>query len=389
MNRGLSLLVLLACAGTVWAQEGSRNIEVVSHVAIEGGTDALAVEQDRPYIWLAPQRGGLVGLDLTLESAPVTAFETTGDAVRDLATFKIGESYYLALAMATPAVRILDITIPAEAHAAASIERDTGVNALFAYKHSSGRALLITANGGPVEVIDLEQALTGNDAPLHTLDTPAALPVAITGFDHAFAGYEPVRQQDRLYLAGAGGYYIFDITDPADAGPPLITVRSAAVQRGRMIVPMPDGAHALTLAEYRTAPVRIFALTDERVRTAAGAWMAHWQDEYAALQIRWPFAFIAAYEAGLHVVNIFDPGNPYTDAWYRTVPDADDAPLTRARRGISRVAVRNADGLIVASDLDTGFWAFRVEAFAGWHGHQWGLPNMSSAQDWEYGPDRQ
>ena len=51
------------------------------------------------------------------------------------------------------------------------------------------------------------------------------------------------------------------------------------------------------------------------------------------------------------------------------------------------VDVRNADGLIVSSDLSTGFWAFYMEGFNGWNGNQWGVPNNSSAQDWDKGPD--
>ncbi|MBI4419334.1 MAG: hypothetical protein HY560_00780 [Gemmatimonadetes bacterium] len=51
------------------------------------------------------------------------------------------------------------------------------------------------------------------------------------------------------------------------------------------------------------------------------------------------------------------------------------------------VQVRNADGLIVISDIQTGFWAFKMEGFDGWNGHQWGLPNISSAQDWDNGPE--
>ncbi len=384
-----SLLILLAFASSAWAQEGSRNIQVVAHVAIEGGTNALALEQDRPYAWLAQQRGGLIGLDLTNESSPATAFEMTEGMVRDIAAFKVGNKHYLALAMDAPAFRILETTIPAEARVVASVERDTGFSALFAYRHSSGRALLLATSGGPLEVIDLEQVLAGDGGTQLTLDTPADLLVATTGFDFAFAGYEPTTQQDRLYLAGAGGYYVYDFTDLSAVGQPLTHITSAAVQRGRMIVPVSDGEHALTLAEYRTAPLRIFELSSPRVRTAVGAWMADWQNEYAALQVRWPFAFVAAFEAGVHVINIFDPGNPYTDAYYRTAPAASGAPLARARHGVSRVDVRNADGLIVASDLDSGFWALRLEAFGGWHGHLWGLPNMSSAQDWDYGPDRQ
>jgi hypothetical protein len=51
------------------------------------------------------------------------------------------------------------------------------------------------------------------------------------------------------------------------------------------------------------------------------------------------------------------------------------------------IDVRNADGLIVVSDFDSGFWAFKMDGFDGWNGHQWGMPNISSAQDWDNGPD--
>ena len=51
------------------------------------------------------------------------------------------------------------------------------------------------------------------------------------------------------------------------------------------------------------------------------------------------------------------------------------------------IDVRNADGLIVVSDFRTGFWAFRMDGFNGWNGHQWGMPNISSAQDWDNGPE--
>jgi hypothetical protein len=49
--------------------------------------------------------------------------------------------------------------------------------------------------------------------------------------------------------------------------------------------------------------------------------------------------------------------------------------------------VRNADGLIVISDFHTGFWTFKMDGFDGWNGHQWGVPNNSTAIDWDNGPD--
>jgi len=43
--------------------------------------------------------------------------------------------------------------------------------------------------------------------------------------------------------------------------------------------------------------------------------------------------------------------------------------------------------MIAISDLTTGVWIFKMEGFDGWNGHQWGLPNNSTAIDWDNGPD--
>ena len=59
---------------------------------------------------------------------------------------------------------------------------------------------------------------------------------------------------------------------------------------------------------------------------------------------------------------------------------------TEAQGGYG-VDIRNADGLIVMSDMHSGFWAFKMEGFDGWNGHDWGMPNISSAQDWDNGPE--
>ena len=47
------------------------------------------------------------------------------------------------------------------------------------------------------------------------------------------------------------------------------------------------------------------------------------------------------------------------------------------------VDVRNADGLIVISDMSTGFWTFRMDGFNGWNGEDWGQPDISSVQKWD------
>ena len=65
---------------------------------------------------------------------------------------------------------------------------------------------------------------------------------------------------------------------------------------------------------------------------------------------------------------------------------AGTAPLLRQRQGIVAVNIRNHDGLIVATDLTHGLWILRLEAFGGWHGQNWGVPNVSDVQDWVNGP---
>jgi len=56
-------------------------------------------------------------------------------------------------------------------------------------------------------------------------------------------------------------------------------------------------------------------------------------------------------------------------------------------QGAFGVKIRNSDRLIIISDSNTGFWAFRMDGIDGWNGHQWGVPNVSSAQDWDNGPE--
>jgi hypothetical protein len=49
--------------------------------------------------------------------------------------------------------------------------------------------------------------------------------------------------------------------------------------------------------------------------------------------------------------------------------------------------VRNADGLIVVSDMVSGLYTFKMDGFPSWNGNDWNMPNISSAQDWDNGPE--
>ena len=84
---------------------------------------------------------------------------------------------------------------------------------------------------------------------------------------------------------------------------------------------------------------------------------------------------------------LFDPARPVTWGYYDTYTwPHESRGENNVNTGAWGVDVRNSDGLIVVSDMVTGLWVFRMEGFDGWTGNDWGMPNLSSAQDWEHGP---
>ena len=123
--------------------------------------------------------------------------------------------------------------------------------------------------------------------------------------------------------------------------------------------------------------------TVKTISRPIGAWTMNWRDLPHNQEVRWPYVFVSAYEDGVWVFNMMDPTNPYTVGYYFTY----EGPHQRGSGGVFGIDVRNADGLIVGSDMHTGFWAFHLDGFDGWNGHQWGLPNVSSVQDWDNGPE--
>ncbi len=278
-------------------------------------------------------------------------------------------------------------------------ETPGGFHNIFVYKHSDGRPLLFTTLSGPgANVYDLGRVVDGkvDEALIGSVPLPetpyAAVREREPTYHDFYVGYHPDSNQDRFYGGGTGGYYVYDITSLDE--PRLLATLTGidGVTWGHTFTPSPDGRYVVAEAEYQYAPLRIFDLQpalDGEVATISepiSAWTADWRHLSHNHEVRWPYVFVSAYVDGLQVFSLEDPLNPVTVGYY----DTYIGPLNKVRpavlNGAFGVDVRNADGLIVVSDFSSGFWAFRMEGFAGWSGKDWGVPDVSSVQRWDSGP---
>jgi hypothetical protein len=412
----------------------SPNITLVSHVQLAeyGAVTDLEIEQElsRPYAYVA-RRFDQPGFAIISLKEPRRAHVIynwhienpeihQGRAGMDAQYFKTKGRYYYVQAMQfgqsgpdwdlgaviTDVTSLPDTSGIKEAGRIREPEAPNGFHNTLMYKHSDGRVLLFATSGPQAKIYDMDKFLAGDGkqgriGQVPVLDAPNG-----RGTYHDFsAAYDPATKQDKFYgAAWESGFYIFDITRPEE--PKLITsiTGHAGAGNSHTFTPTPDGRYAVVESEYQYAPLKIFDLKpglDGTVKTISrpiGAWTADWRALSHNHEVRWPYVFVSGYEDGLQVFNMMDPTNPYTVGYYYTCQCPHKAGVTF--RGPARppnsgdvdngawgVDVRNADGLVVISDKVTGFWAFHMEGFDGWNGHQWGLPNISSAQDWDNGPE--
>ncbi len=415
-------------------QQGSRNVRIVSHVPLGRMftvTD-IEIEQElsRPYAYVSrmqamPKIGGVTIMDLKdpTRAKPIYTWRIenadlhSGHGGMDNKYFKLNRRYYDVQSFqfgrsgpdADVGAIVFDVTSLPDTSGIREIGRirtpDTpnGFHNIFAYKHSDNRVLLFTTVFGPyANVYDMATFVSGDVPGALIGRVPNPSPKVSLGYHDMYVGYDPATRQDKFYGAGISGYYIYDVTRPED--PALVTSITgyAGVFWSHTFTPTPDGRYAVTEDEYQYAPLRMFDLKpglDGGVTTVSrpiGAWTPRWQGLAHNHEVRWPYVFVSGYEDGLHIFNMMDPTNPYTVGYYDTYDGphnrgfgGDDTAEdgTGVTSGAFGVDVRNADGLIVVSDFHTGFWAFKMDGFDGWNGHHWGMPNISSVQDWDNGPD--
>ena len=395
---------------------GSDNIEVVAHLPLGERVSDIEVEQnmDRPYVYVAREGRGLDIIDI---ADPYNAkvilrwsFEDmdlhVGSAGKDIKIFEYNGRNYVVHsvqfrqggpdsdlgAVIFDATDLPDVSTFREVGRIQGPTEVGGFHNIFVYRHSNGRPLLFTTIGGPfANVYDLGYVVDGriDEALVARVPVPQEGRPGSSGYHDFYTGYDADSEQDRFYGGGTGGYYVYNVTDLEN--PELLVSLTGinGVTRGHTFTPSPDGRYVIAETEYQYAPLRIFDLKPgldgevANINRPISAWTANWENLSHNHEVRWPYVFVSAYLDGLQVFTLSDPAHPKTIAHYDTYLEPEDGGVMNGSWGVD---VRNADGLIVMSDIQTGFWAFKMEGFAGWNGLDWGVPNISSVQDWQNGP---
>jgi hypothetical protein len=418
----------LAAQQVPWSplQRGSDNIEVLGHLPLGARLSVadmdLEQEMHRPYAYVARMVYGFDGpkgtdiISLEDPENPKLLYEwriedqdlhqRTGGM--DVKHFKWNDRYYLVQSLQFGSggpdndlgAVILDVTglpDPSTVREVARIREPDfpgGFHNIFIYKHQNDRVYLFTTASAPGALIydlgmivegDLENAQVGMvPVPESALGSGGG-----RGYHDFYVGYHPDTGEDRFYGGGTGGYYIYDVTSLESPELRITLNGVSGVNYGHTFTPSPDGRYVIAETEYQYAPLRIFdlqpALEGEQtnIRSPISAFTANWQNLVHNHEVRWPYVFVSGYLDGLQVFNLQDPLNPQTVGFFDTYIGPPNPVRTNMFNGAFGVDVRNEDGLIVISDMSTGLWTFRMDGFQGWNGENWGMPNISSAQDWD------
>ena len=442
MTRGLVGLIVVVLAlptATAFAQypagqHHSANVRLLAHVPLAGAQKVsdIEVEQElsRPYAYLS--RGpDPIGFDVVSFKDPAKAQKLYSWSIEQPELhlgrgvngkyFKLKGRYYYVQAVqirAGSADRdlasvIFDVTGLPDTSKVREIgrirvpEAPGGAHNLFPYKHSDGRVLLFNTveapNGYPYGalVYDMEKFVAGAADKGLVGGIPLPEPRgAARGYHDAYVAYDVANHRDLFYGGGPettplGGNFVYDITDLKN--PKLVATvlaQSSMQSGGHTFVATPDGRYAMTIMTSPAhQPVRLWDLkpaldgTVPAIKQPIGEWTVAPSKSGHMIEIRWPYAFVADYEQGLRVLDIRNPTDPVEVGFYDTYNYRVPFEPGGVAFGAYGLDVRNADGLIVVADDYSGFWAFRMDGFDGWNGHNWGMPNVSSVQDWDNGPE--
>ena len=428
MLRHTSILALFALAaapgiataqGSVAGQQRSSNVQIAGHLV--GRFTDIDIEQElsRPYIYMTAHQGfDIVSIKDVKKPTIIYSWSIenqelhvgNGGALSPIYLKSKGRYYYAnsfqyrdgrgpdqdLAAVVFDVTGLPDTTKIKELARIKVPEGLGGMHESFGYKHSGGRALLFASSYTPYAYIyDIDDVASGagNRGIVGKVPLPdsASLWPPRTETRYAYhdmvVQYDAANKRDLFYGGGQGGYYVWDVTDLKN--PKLVANISgvSGVTWGHTFTPDPTGRYVITEAEYQYFPLRVFDLkpaldgTVKNVSRPIGAWTASWKGLPHNHEVRWPYVFVSTYADEFYVFNMMDPTNPYTVGFHDTAPGVE-------LQGESTfgVDVRNADGLVVTSG-GRGLWMFKMDGFDGWNGKQWGLPNVSTAQDWDNGPD--
>ena len=428
--RAFSLLIVCLLVNPVLGQQsplqrGSDNISVEGHIPLGARMSVTDIELEqeltRPFAYIGRAsilEDGPKGMDIIDLSDPsnpevILRWRLADQELHmnrggmDVKYFRWEGRYYVVQSFEFPqgpdndlGAVVFDVTglpDPAKVKEVTRIkipEYPGGFHNIFIYKHSNGRPLLLTTvRTGKAHAYDLGLVVDGKvdeslvaEIPLPEVPGRSSRQ---TSYHDLYAAYHPDTGEDRFYGGGTGGYYIFDISDLDNPELRISLTNISGVDWGHTFTPSPDGRYAVAEAEYQYAPLRIFdlkpALDGETttIRNPISAWTANWKNLVHNHEVRWPYVFVSGYLDGLQIFSLMDPENPVTVGYYDTYVGPPTNEWIPVINGAFGVDVRNEDGLIVISDMTTGFWTFRMDGFSGWNGEDWGMPDISSVQKWD------
>jgi len=407
-------------------QRGSDNMDVLGHLPLGPRLSVadMDIEQEmhRPYAYVSRMVYGFEGpkgmdiISIEDPESPELLYEwriedqdlhqRTGGM--DVKHFKWNDRYYvvqsLQFGQGGPGTDlgavVLDVTglpDPASVSEVARIETPDlpgGFHNIFIYKHSNDRVYLFTTASAPGALIyDLGMIVDGDleNSRVGMVPVPES-PMGSgsgRGYHDFYVGYHPDTGEDRFYGGGTGGYYIYDVSNLGSPELRITLTGVSGVNYGHTFTPSPDGRYVIAETEYQYAPLRIFDLQPaldgevQNIRSPISAFTANWKNLVHNHEVRWPYVFVSGYLDGLQIFNLQDPENPTTVGFYDTYIGPPNPVRSAMFNGAFGVDVRNADGLIVVSDMSTGLWTFRMGGFQGWNGEHWGVPDISSAQKWD------